>query len=101
MMRAELRHISPNDYASWEAFAAAEHSEPWDEFGWFVLDIGLPGQVGTTSFQVLVTTRAAVAHAQGNDRNRRFLVVESFEPAALEAALREHVASDAAHTWDE
>ena len=31
MLSAELRHISPNDYDNWEAFAAAKHPEPWDE----------------------------------------------------------------------
>jgi hypothetical protein len=29
------------------------------------------------------------------------LVVESFEPQALETALRDHVSSCGAHTWDE
>src|SRR5262249_44851267 len=66
MLRPELRHISPNDYDGWEAFAAAEHPEPWDEFAWFVLDIGLEGQEGTDLFQVLVATPAAVSRAKGN-----------------------------------
>jgi hypothetical protein len=101
MLRPELRQISPNDYDTWEAFAAAEHPEPWDEFASFVLDIGLEGQKGTTLFQVLVATPAAVSRAKGKDKHRRVLVVESFEPQALEAALRDHVSSVAAHTWDE
>jgi hypothetical protein len=101
MLRAELRHISPNDYDSWESFAAAEHPEPWDEFAWFVLDIGLEGQEGTTLFQVLVATPASVSRATGNDKHRRVLIVESFEPRALESALRDHVSSLTTHTWDE
>jgi hypothetical protein len=101
VLHPELQHISPNDYASWEAFAAAEHPEPWDEFAWFVLSIGLEGQEGSTLFQVLVTTPAAVARAKGNDKQRRFLVVESFEPELLAKSLREYVSSVACHTWDE
>jgi hypothetical protein len=101
MLRATLLQISPNDYQSWEAFAAAEHPEPWDEFGWFVLDIGVDGQEGTTLFQVLVATPAAVSRAKGNDKHRRILVVDSFEPEALAAALKDHVSSLRADTWDE
>jgi hypothetical protein len=32
MHRAELRHISPNDYDGGESYAKVEHPEPWDEF---------------------------------------------------------------------
>jgi hypothetical protein len=101
MLRAELRGISPNDYPSWEAFVAAEPPEPWDAFGWFVLDVGVEGERGSTFFQALVATPAAVTRARGNARHRRVLVVESLEPQALETALRDHVASASAHTWDD
>jgi hypothetical protein len=101
MLSAELRHISPNDYDDWEAFAAAEHPEPWNEFGWFVLDIGLAGQAGTTLFQVLAATPAAVSRAKGNDKQRRVLLVDSFEPDVLAAALKDYVSSIAAHTWND
>ena len=101
MVRPALRHISPNDYLNWEAFATADHSEPWDEFGWFVLDIGLEGEEGADLFQVLVATPAAISRAKGNDQHRRVLVVESFEPQALQTALRDQVSNLAGHTWEE
>jgi hypothetical protein len=101
MLRPELQDISPNDYASWDAFAAAEHPEPWDEFTWFHLEIGLEGQEDGTLFQVLVSNAAAVSRAKGNDSSRRVLVVQSFEPQSLLNELRDHVASCSAHTWDE
>jgi hypothetical protein len=101
MLRAELRQIRPNAYESWEAFAASAHPEPWDQFSWFVLDIGVEGQEGTTLFQALVATPAAVSRAKGDDRHRRLLVVDSFEPQALAATLREYVSSVEAHTWDD
>lgn len=101
MLRPELCAIHPNDHDGWAAFATTGHSEPWDEFAWFVLDVGLAGRIGTIAFQVLAATPAAVGRARGKDRDRRVLVVESFEPKALEAALWKHVAAAAAPTWDE
>src|SRR2546421_396308 len=100
-MRAELRGISPNDYANWEAFASAERPEPWDDFSWFVLDIAPEGDKGSTSFQVLVTTPAAVSRATGDSKHRRFLVVDFFEPDAVAKALQEHISAITGNTWDE
>jgi hypothetical protein len=101
MLRAELRHIRPNDYVSWDAFAFSQRSEPWNDFGWFELDIGLEGHQGTTVFQVLVATPAAVSRAKGKAKHRRVLVVNTFEPEGVANALKQHVSSIAAHTWDE
>jgi hypothetical protein len=41
MLHPVLRSIHPNDYFGWKHFAEAEHPEPWDEFAWFQLDIGI------------------------------------------------------------
>ncbi len=101
MLRPELRGVRPNDYLDWQHFVAAEHPEPWDEFAWFQLDIGPEGQEGATCFQVLVTTPAAVRRAKGDDKHRRLLVVESFEPELLLKSLREYVSTAASRTWDE
>jgi hypothetical protein len=101
MLRAELRDIRPNDYEDWKAFAAAEHPEPWDEFAWFVLEIGAEGQEGSNLFQILVATHAAVPRAKGTDTHRRVLVVDSFEPKALETALRSYISLLAANNWDQ
>ena len=101
MIRAELRHISPNDYQNWEEFAAVEHPQPWDEFGWFILDIGAEGEAGTTLFQALVTTPAAKGRAKENERDRRMLVVPSFEPEDLARELREYVGSVTGSSWSD
>lgn len=100
MLIPELCDISPNHFPSWEDFAAAEHPEPWDEFAWFELTIGVEGQVETTLFQALVATHTALSRVKEKYNNRRVLVVESFEPQILETELRKHVESCAAHTWD-
>lgn len=101
MLKPELYDIKPNHYPSWDDFAAAKLSEPWDECAWFELDIGVEGQEGTTLFQALVATHAAISRAREKYKKRRILVVESFEPQIFETALRKYVESCAAHTWDD
>ena len=59
------------------------------------------GEEGTTLFQIVVSTRAAVSRALGDDKHRRFLIVDSFEPHLLEKALKDHISSQEGHTWDE
>jgi hypothetical protein len=101
MLKPELCHIKPNHYPSWDDFAAAEHPEPWNEFAWFELTIGVEGQVGADLFQALVATHTALPRARAKYKKHRFLVVESFEPQMLETALRKHVESCADYTWDD
>src|SRR5260370_1418527 len=91
-MHAELKHISPNDFLDWEAFAAAERPEPWDDFGWFTLSIGHEGGEGADLFQVLVYTPATVSRAKG-EVGFRGVVVEMFEPEVIARTLREHVSA--------
>jgi hypothetical protein len=98
-MRAELRHISPNDFLDWECFAAAERAEPWDDFGWFSLSIGLERDPGTEIFQVLVATPAAVSRAMGKCSRFRGIIVESFEAEIIAGALREHVSAVTGGAW--
>ncbi|MEK6234384.1 MAG: immunity 8 family protein, partial [Planctomycetales bacterium] len=62
--------------------------------------VGLAGEQGTTSFQVLVTTSAAASRARAGLNHVRFLVVDSFEPDAVENTLRNRVESIKEHTWD-
>jgi hypothetical protein len=102
LMRAELRDIDPNDYAGWEAFAAADRpEEPWDAFGWFTLSLAPEGDRGTNYFQVLVTTPAAVSRAAGPGGRFRGIIVETFEPEVIAQTLRDHVASVQGLTWQE
>jgi len=101
MYRAKLVSIRPCAYDRWETFASSVRLEPWDDFAYFDLDIGLEGHEGTNSFSVLVATPAAVTRAKGDNKHYRILVVDWFEPEAIAAALNEHVSSIVAHTWDE
>jgi hypothetical protein len=98
-MRAELRHISPNDFPDWECFKSAKRSEPWDDFGWFSLNIGPEGDPGTEIFQVLVATPAAVSRAKVDRGEFRGIIVESFEAEIIANALREHVSAVTGGDW--
>jgi hypothetical protein len=98
LVRAELRSIEPNDFLGWQAFAAAPHEEPWDDFGWFMLGIGPLGEEGSDLFQVLVTTPAAIPRLEA-DKRRRMFIVDSFEPDSLAHTLRDYVASISGLSW--
>ena len=86
MLQPHLQDISPNDFGDWQAFCDANHDSR-NAHAWFLLTIGLQGFEGTTLFQVLVATPAALASATGNDRSRRVLVVETFTPDLIEDCL--------------
>ena len=101
MLPLEIQYIGLHDYDDWNAFARAGHPCPWDEYAWFALDIGIEGKEAADLFYVLVSTPAAVSRAIENAPQRRFFIVESFEPEALAASLRNHVASINVHTWEE
>jgi len=98
-MRAELKHIDPNDYPGWDAFASSERPEPWDDFGWFTLYIGRDGGVGADMFQVLLSTPAAVSRAKSGRADFRVLIVDLFEPDVIATKLREYVSSFTANSW--
>jgi hypothetical protein len=102
-MRAELKEIIPNDYPDWETFASSERPEPWDDFGWFTLDIGDEDSRddGTETFQVLVATATALPRVKGDRGGFRGVIVEVFEPEVVRRTLCEHVSSFTGHTWDE
>lgn len=95
-MRAELRGIQANDIADWRDWSP---SEPGDEFQWFTVAIGSPGGVGADNFQVAVASPTAL---RMRSREGKFvgLVVERFQPALVERAIREFVKSCEASTWE-
>lgn len=98
-MRAELKWIEPNDFPAWEAYISAD---PLDDFGWFSAGIGPEGEHAADIFQVLVSTPAAVARAQGTASRFRGLIVERFEPDAVQATLRHYVTTRAdTGSWTE
>jgi hypothetical protein len=41
MVKAELKHISPNDSLDWEKFKQYRSPDPLNDFGWFTLSFTL------------------------------------------------------------
>lgn len=92
-MRLELRWLETNDFLSWDAFAAAERPDPLDCSGWFSCGVGVEGENGDEIFQVLVATPGAIRRVQQERKRQRLLVVREFNRQAIEAALRDYLAT--------
>ena len=100
-MRAELRAITPNDFADWNAFVASDRPDPWDDFGWFTLSISGDGMEGADLFQVVVSTPRAVSRAKGNGGRFRGVIVDSFDPDTIARTLRDQVSSINGLAWSD
>jgi hypothetical protein len=102
-MRAEMKWISPNDFINWESFVSSDRREQevWDDFGWFSLDIGSEGEDGTETFQVLVSTPAAVSRAKGDRKRFRGIIVDEFKPDIIRKSLTDYVSSVVGISWSE
>ena len=72
---------------------------PRDEHQWFTASIGPVGERGTELFQVAVATPSGI---RGRRRKGQFigLVVDRFEPARVEKAIREYVEATEAPSWE-
>jgi len=95
-MQAEVRAIEANDLPGWPRWSPAG---PADEFQWFTVTIGPPGESGADTFQVPVATPIGLRERR---RKGQFvgLVVDRFEPEAVERAIREFVAGCRAPSWE-
>ncbi|MBN9521302.1 hypothetical protein J0H58_22740 [bacterium] len=98
IVRAELRRFWPNDVppADWPAWSPAG---PADEFQWFTADIGPADEPAADSFQVAVATPRGLLHRR--ESSAHALLVERFEPAEVEHAVREFIGRCTAGSWDE
>lgn len=100
-MRAELRWFEPNDFPSWDEFAAAERPDLLDCSGWFSCGIGADGEAQTENFQFIAVTRGAISRMQQEQRRQRFLVVDEFTKDCIERTLRERISTITGHSWSE
>lgn len=97
-MQAEVKWIEPNDCANWAAFTT---EDPLDDFGWFTLGIGDTDSEGDETFQVLISTPAAIPRAQGNASRFRGLITPQLTVEDIQATLHRHVSSVSGTTWNE
>ena len=100
-MRAQLRFIESNDTLDWETFAARESPDPWNDCGWFTLGVGNDGEQGTDLFEVVVCTPSAKHQTIDGHQKFRGIIVDSFEPEVISAALHDFVDSISGRDWPE
>ncbi len=96
-MQGEVRGIEANDIPVWPNWSPVTAA---DELQWFTVSIGLEGSEGADLFQVAVATYRGL---EARRRKAKFvgLIVGDFAPAQIEQAIRDHVASAQAATWEE
>jgi len=96
-MQAEVRGIEANDIRDWPNWVPVDASA---ELQWFTVSIGADGTEGSDLFQVAVATRRGI-NARRQKTKFIGLIVDAFTPAQIEQAIRDHVATIRATTWEE
>jgi Immunity protein 8 len=95
-MRAEVRDIEANDLPGWPTCQA---TDPGEGLAWFTVSVGAVGTPGSDLFQVAVGTPGGVAGRRDRD-SFVGLVVDRFDPQAIERAIRDFVGSAEGPTWE-
>ena len=98
-MRAEVKTTSPNDHLSWDKFAQHESGDPYDDFGWFHVNVGLVGEDAGNDFQVCVSTPRAVGRAK-HAGDAPGILVERFDAESVRRAIHDQIAAVTGHSWE-
>jgi hypothetical protein len=97
-VQAEVQSICPNDFDGWQGFLEYKSPDPYDDFSWFTLTIGLVGEEASNNFQVCVATPRAIPRVKDSGYIPGILV-DHFDAKSIEKAIHERVASLQAHAW--
>lgn len=100
MIEAEIHSLESNDFPDWEQFLEHAERDPYDAYGWFHVTIGTVGVQGGNDFQVCVSTPRAVGRAKQAGCVPGVLV-DRFDAASVQAAVKEKVVSIQASTWEQ
>jgi Immunity protein 8 len=99
-LQPEIRCLQSNNHIDWEDFFQYNSPDPYDDYGWFHLTIGVLGETGGNNFQVCVATPRAVARIK-QEGFIPVILVDQFDAATVEQAIRERVTSIRAYSWDQ
>ena len=98
VIQPKVQHICPNDFDGWSAFERYDSADPYDDFSWFTLTIGLAGEEAGNNFQVCVATPRAVSRVRLTGHMPGILV-NRFDADTVGRAIRDRVSSIQAHAW--
>ena len=98
VIQPKVQHICPNDFDGWSAFERYDSADPYDDFSWFTLTIGLAGEEAGNNFQVCVVTPRAVSRVRLTGHMPGILV-NRFDADTVGRAIRDRVSSIQAHAW--
>ena len=96
-MQAKVHGIEANDIPDWPHWSPAG---PAEEFQWFTVAIGAESGSGADLFQAAVATRAGLQERRCKSKFVG-LLVDRYEPATVERAIREFVAGCKAPSWED
>lgn len=99
-MQAEIHHIESIDHVDWNDFMMYQSPDPYDDFGWFHVTIGAAGITGGNDFKVCVATPRAVGRIK-RDGIVPGILVDQFDAATVEQAIRDRVNSVSADSWQQ
>lgn len=99
-MQAEIKEMCPNDHLGWSEFAQYDSLDPYDDFGWFHVTVGVTGEEGGHDFQVCVATPRSVGRVKPSGSNPGILV-DRFDAESVSRAIRNKVASITGTTWEQ
>lgn len=103
MIQAAVQSICPNDFDGWAEFELYDSPDPYDDFSWFTLTIGLAGglmgEEAGNNFQVCVSTPRAVSRAKKIGNHVPGILVDQFDAKSVEFAIRKRVSTIEAHSW--
>ncbi len=99
-MQAEIHHLESNDHVDWNDFLQYQSPDPYNDFGWFHVTVGSTGVLGGNDFQVCVATPRAVGRIK-RDKFVPGIMVDQFDAATVEKAIRDRVESVCGQSWEE
>ncbi len=100
MVTLEIHNLQSNDYADWDDFVSYQSLDPYDDFGWFHLTIGIEGQVGGNDFQVCVATPKSIGRVQRSGSTPG-IIVDQFDATSVRSAIIDRIESIKAYSWDQ
>ncbi len=101
-MKPIIESLMSNAHPEEDEVRLLSERDPSDDLGWFSVRIGVVGEIGTTDFQVVVATPAAMPRARFSGKPRfKGLVLQTYTPDAARDLIRSKVEEAEGRDYDE